>query len=95
MVCTDGVDGRTLAIRSAVTCKQVVRTNLIYNSVKLLKEHRSRESLEASWASCYYFCQFREDCVNLSEFRCSRISGRYFLVQVTVHPRKSANSFAA
>ena len=79
-VCTDEVDGRTLAIRSAVKCKQVVRTNLIYNSVKLLKEQRSRESLEASWASCYYFCQFREDCVNVSEFRCSRISGRYVLV---------------
>ena len=41
MVCTDEIDGRTLAIRSAVTCKQVVRTNLIYNLVKLLKEHRS------------------------------------------------------
>ena len=74
MACTDKAEGMTLSIRSAVTWK-VVRTNLIYNSLKLLKEHRSLESLEASWASCYYFCQFLEDCDYVSEFRCSRISG--------------------
>ena len=74
MVCTDKVEGRTLSIRRAVTWKEV-RTNLIHNSLKLLKEHRSLESLEASWASCYYFCQFREDCEHVSEIRCSGISG--------------------
>ena len=50
----DKKEGRT---RTAVTWK-AVRTNFIWNSIKQLKEHRSLESSEACWVSCYSFVNF-------------------------------------
>ena len=68
----DKAEGRTLAIRSAVTWK-AVRTNFFCNSLKELKKHRSQELLEASWASCYSFCKFVKIVTMFLNFnRCSR-----------------------